>query len=722
MDGLGGNGEAAGRARQAGWLLVAAGLFTIANNYLPGAGHLDVAVLDLVGLAAVAIGLFAHLLPWRRWPGQVPLVFAPIAFALIALANRFGGVSPFSYATYFVLTFTWIGLAFPPRTSFLLAPLATAAYVLPGLTTAHGPAGSVSSVTVAIPVCLLVAETISRTVRKLRDAMRDATDQKERYERLVELSQQGVWEVDAHAHTVFVNQAMAEMLGYTPAEMIGRSVFDFLDAEVRTAAAANLERRRLGITEELDFPFCHKDGHEVWTAINTRPILGPGGDYLGAIGTVVDITEKRRREMALREAEERFRQAFINAPIGMALTSLDGQFLQVNGALCEMLGRPPVRLVGASVRSLTHHEDRDADQAAMREMREGQRRTFATEKRYRRADGEPVWARLHAAVVADGAGRPLYFVSQMEDITERKRAEAALLASEERTRRILETAGDAFVALDEGGRITAWNGQAELTFGWRADEVVGRLLEEVVTPPALREAHRWGLAHFRATGDGPGPALGRRLELIALHRDGREIPVELVVSGLREGDGWSFNAFVRDVSQRKALEEELQRLALVDELTGLRNRRGFLAVAESLIAVAHRNQRDMALLYVDLDNMKEINDRYGHGGGDRALVETANLLRATFRESDVVARLGGDEFCVLLPEDGTEAKAVIDRLTEEVSARAREAAGPEPTISLSIGIATYRWDDPCPIEALIDRADAAMYEQKAHKRRVVEVS
>jgi len=98
MHGNGREGEATRSARQAGWLMVAAGLFTIANNYLPGAGHLDVAVLDVVGLAAIAIGLFAHTLPWGRWPGRATLLFAPIAFALIALADRFGGVSAFSYA------------------------------------------------------------------------------------------------------------------------------------------------------------------------------------------------------------------------------------------------------------------------------------------------------------------------------------------------------------------------------------------------------------------------------------------------------------------------------------------------------------------------------------------------------------------------------------------------------------------------------------------------
>jgi PAS domain S-box-containing protein len=514
---------ASARARQAGWLFVAAGLFTVVNDYLPGSEHLDAGLLDAIGVVAIAIGLLTRLLPWDRWPGRAALAFAPLAFALIAVANRFGGVSDFSYATYFVLVFTWIGLAFGPRTSLLMAPLATLAYVLPGLTAADAPAGSVSSVTVAIPVCVLVAETIARTMRRVGDAVHDVTEQ----------------------------------------------------------------------------------------------------------------------TTAVREAEERFRLAFINAPIGMALTSLEGRFLQVNGALCAMLDRPEAELVGATVPSLTHPDDQAADRAAMQAMRDGKQRIFATEKRYLRADGAPVWVKLHAGVVVDDDCRPLYFVSQMEDITESKRTEAALQASEERTRRILETAGDAFVALDEDGRITDWNRQAEVTFGWGTAAVLGRRIEDVLIPPDLREAHRRGLERFLATGE--GPVLGRRLELRALHRSGGEIPIELVVWALREGDQWSFNAFLRDISQRKAMEEELQRLALVDGLTGLRNRRGFLAAAEPVLHTSRRDLREPALLYIDLDNMKELNDRYGHRVGDQALMDTAALLQATFRESDIIARLGGDE-------------------------------------------------------------------------------
>src|SRR5205823_4505759 len=140
------------------------------------------------------------------------------------------------------------------------------------------------------------------------------------------------------------------------------------------------------------------------------------------------------------------------------------------------------------------------------------------------------------------------------DVTMRVAAERALHASEERTRKILETAGDAFLAIDEAGRITGWNQQAEISFGWAADEVIGRPIVEVLIPPEHRDEHRRGLARFLATGE--GPILGQRLELVALHRGGDRVPVELVIWALPDGERWSFNAFARDITERRRLEEE----------------------------------------------------------------------------------------------------------------------------------------------------------------------
>ena len=163
-----GPGRSNAAARQAGLLFVAAGLLTIVNNYVPGSSYLDEAFLNIVGALCVVVGAVLVRLPWHRWPARATLAITPFAFALIAVANDRGGVSTYSYAPFFIIVFMWVGLHHRPGASFLLAPLAAAAYMVPGLLAADAPDGALSSVTIAIPACVLIGETVARTVSRLR--------------------------------------------------------------------------------------------------------------------------------------------------------------------------------------------------------------------------------------------------------------------------------------------------------------------------------------------------------------------------------------------------------------------------------------------------------------------------------------------------------------------------------------------------------------------------
>jgi PAS domain S-box-containing protein len=198
--------------------------------------------------------------------------------------------------------------------------------------------------------------------------------------------------------------------------------------------------------------------------------------------------------------------------------------------------------------------------------------------------------------------------AQLGRVVERERAAAALAVSEERARAVVEAAGDAFVAMDADGRITAWNAAAEATFGWRRDEVLGQEVAEVIVPPRYRNAHRAGVQRFLAGT--PGPLIGRRVELSALHRDGHEFPVELAVWAVEEpGDRWSFSAFVTDITERRVAERELQ-LAyererdMVAQLTQLdRDKADFM----SMVSHELRTPLTSIIGYVDLLAA-------GHGG------------------------------------------------------------------------------------------------------------
>jgi diguanylate cyclase (GGDEF)-like protein/PAS domain S-box-containing protein len=300
--------------------------------------------------------------------------------------------------------------------------------------------------------------------------------------------------------------------------------------------------------------------------------------------------------------------------------------------------------------------------------------------------------------------------TQLGHVMERLRVAEALHESEQRNRLILDTASDAFIEMDEAGRVTTWNRQAELSFGWAADEVVGRILSETIVPPEHRRAHDEGLKKFLTTGR--GPILNQRIEISALRKDGQQVPVELTIWAVLMPSGWTFSAFVRDIADRVRMQEDLLRLSTIDELTGLKNRRAFLETAVPQLKVARRMGHRLTLLFIDLDRMKEINDKLGHLQGDRALIDAANVLRATFRESDLIGRVGGDEFCVLLVGTSEDADMSGIRLQEGVEEHNKKAQRPF-RLALSIGSTTFDPEDPSSIEQLMDRADRSMYEDKA---------
>lgn len=189
--------------------------------------------------------------------------------------------------------------------------------------------------------------------------------------------------------------------------------------------------------------------------------------------------------------------------------------------------------------------------------------------------------------------------------------------------------------------------------------------------------------------------------------------------------GAGFFAFRNEMAARRQIEsaqrtqeqqeEELRALSLVDDLTGLNNRRGFLALAEQQIKFARRNNRELVLLFVDMDDFKQINDKHGHQAGDIALQRAARVLRATFRDSDIIARLGGDEFVVLAADTGTSA-SIVERLRRALVERNESEEYPY-TLSFSVGAARFDPEEPPSIQELLRMADAMLYEQKRSRTR-----
>jgi diguanylate cyclase (GGDEF)-like protein/PAS domain S-box-containing protein len=297
------------------------------------------------------------------------------------------------------------------------------------------------------------------------------------------------------------------------------------------------------------------------------------------------IAEQKRISQALVESEEHFRNAFDYAAIGMALLSPKGNWLRVNRSLCEIVGYSEAELLVSDFQAITHRDDLGNDLAEIYRMISGEILTCQVEKRYIHKLGHDVWVSSGASLVRDAQGNPLHLIFQIQDITERKRAEAAI-----------------------------------------------------------------------------------------------------------------------------------HTLSLADELTGLYNRRGFLAFCQQHRSSLHRANKCGVLVYADLDGLKRINDSFGHKEGDRALVKTAELLKETFRSADVLGRLGGDEFTALAavePDGGVE--KLIARLEQRFEKYNALKLVPYK-LSISIGVAQLDSDATQSMEDLMALADVAMYENKRAKR------
>ncbi|HEY3238272.1 MAG TPA: EAL domain-containing protein [Acidimicrobiia bacterium] len=299
--------------------------------------------------------------------------------------------------------------------------------------------------------------------------------------------------------------------------------------------------------------------------------------------------------------------------------------------------------------------------------------------------------------------------TQLSRVVERRRAEDALRAGEERLRAVIETAGDAFIGMDDTGVVTDWNRRAEVAFGWSAEEAIGRRVADLIIPARFRPSHRQGLKRFLTTGT--SAILGERLELYATARDGREFPVELAVWATRVGSTYAFSAFIHDISERKHLEAELINQALHDPLTGLANRTLLLDRIAHALARSGRSDSPTTVLFLDLDGFKTVNDSLGHSVGDKLLMAVGERLAGCLRPTDTIARLGGDEFAVLLEDTGTEAATLIAERLSRGLAAPFGVGGREVQARASIGIATGAPGKRAADELLRD-ADLAMYMAK----------
>jgi diguanylate cyclase (GGDEF)-like protein/PAS domain S-box-containing protein len=285
--------------------------------------------------------------------------------------------------------------------------------------------------------------------------------------------------------------------------------------------------------------------------------------------------------------------------------------------------------------------------------------------------------------------------------------------AEERLRFIAAAAQDAIIMMDHKGRIAFWNEAAHRIFGYAEQEAKGKKLHELIVPEPYRVEFEKGLDV--AGSAARGSVVGKTLELAGLRKDGAEIVTEHSISGVSIDRKWHTICIVRDITERKQFEERIRHLANYDNLTALPNRTLFYDRLSQAINLAQRNRHEMALLYLDLDRFKWVNDTRGHDAGDEVLKRAADRIQAQVRESDTVARIGGDEFAVILPKIGSpqDAAIVAEKVIDALCARfsVGDEAQADIEIGASIGIAIFPGDG-ADMDALFKAADTAMYKAK----------
>ena len=361
------------------------------------------------------------------------------------------------------------------------------------------------------------------------------------------------------------NPAAERLFGYTAAEAVGNNI-ELIVAPPRMAEVHDI-MRRIGWGETIEHyetERLRKDGRPVEVSLSVSPIKNASGTIIGASKTARDITESRRTQHALRQQIEERRRIFDTSRDLILVTDPQGILVQVSPSSEAVLGYLPEEMVGHSAIDFIHGDDLDNTREQMRAARRGkQTRNF--DASYVHKNGRIVtlsWMGTWSEPV-----RRHFFVGR--DMTESRLAQETLRESEQMARGIIDTALDAFVQIDERGNIVNWNSQAENIFGWTREEALGKKFLELIVAEVDREELR--AARGRLMNSGRSQVLGRRREIIALRRDGKEFRAELSITALRRREGMVFNGFLRDLTDKIAAEDRIrqaEKMEAVGQLTG----------------------------------------------------------------------------------------------------------------------------------------------------------
>ncbi|MEW6119707.1 MAG: EAL domain-containing protein [Pseudomonadota bacterium] len=543
----------------------------------------------------------------------------------------------------------------------------------------------------------------------------------ERFRLLLDASPEAIFGVDTRGVCTFVNPACLRMLGYSREELLGQVIHPLIHhthpdgrhypKEECRVRLSTLEGRATHADDELHW---RKDGSSFPVEYWSHPIYRDG-ELVGAVVNFVDITERKRMERALRDSEERYRLiSSVTTDFLYACSLSETGFGSIDWATASqetVFGYTPDEIVARGCwRCLVHPDDLCEFDRNITHLAPGQR--SECELRILGKTGSTHY--IHAYTLAmhgEGGRQRLYGACQ--DITARRRAEEALRESEARFRAMAEHSVDWIWAMDTHGRHVYSNLRGVENLGYTAEEFLAHDPMGLIHPDDRgRYQEVWRHALSSRSG-------WKNVVLRWQHRDGSYRTIESSASALFSdaGDLTGFQGVDRDITERKEAEARIEFLAHHDVLTGLPNRVLLRDRFEQAVARAGRSRGRVAMVFLDLDNFKMVNDTLGHAAGDQLLLGVVKRLAGCTRESDTISRQGGDEFILLLndiPELDTVERIAGDILVQ--LAEPMEIGGHSLNVSCSLGIAVYP-DDGGDFDILLQKADTAMYNAKDAGRR-----
>ena len=504
----------------------------------------------------------------------------------------------------------------------------------------------------------------SGEITRIFGTVQDITERKQIETRLAEAleltqtmlsaSALGIITYRASGECVFANEAAAKIINASVDQLHAQNFRQLKSWQVSGLLAAAEAALATRTTQGSEFHFTTTFGKEIWVESSLTTFTS--GDEPHLLVMLNDITRRKHTEEQLLESEFRYRSMFKNSHVIMLLVNPEsGAIVDANREACTFYGYNYKDLLKLKINQINTFSEPQI-KAEMRNAKKERRNYFTFE--HRLANGELREVEVYSGPVVIGGNE--FICSIIHDITEKKRAEAAVLEAQQKYAELVNNLSVGIYRKTPGleGRYLEVNSAMVEMFEAESKEslMTQKTSALYVNPQKCQGMSDKLLAHG-FVGD-------EEHELQTLK--GRKFWASISAVSKTGSDGQVyFDGVVADITERKWAEEKLRELSLIDDLTGLYNRRGFLTLASQQLKIAHRLKQGLALFYLDLDRMKWINDTLGHREGDRALIDTASILRNTFRASDIVARIGGDEFIGLSIETSEmNGKMIMDRLLE----------------------------------------------------------